>query len=116
MATYISFYTAVRIICDESGVDMEALQQVWRTSQQLRGIRIAAVRCMQPGACAWNVWSEMTTQLLFVLCLIDRCAVLFATATALQGMPDLHAGSPYPIGTAFVTEGVVHPCLIGGNV
>ena len=32
------------------------------------------------------------------------------------GLPDLHAGSGHPVGAAFVTEGVFHPRLVGGDI
>ena len=32
------------------------------------------------------------------------------------GMPDLHPGTKSPIGAAFVSEGYVHPPLIGGDI
>jgi release factor H-coupled RctB family protein len=32
------------------------------------------------------------------------------------GFPDLHPGQGTPVGTAFVTEGVIHPHLIGGDI
>ena len=46
---------------------------------------------------------------------------LHATATLngmvqAVGMPDLHPGTKSPIGAAFVSEGYVHPPLIGGDI
>src|SRR5438552_7356800 len=32
------------------------------------------------------------------------------------GFPDLHPGKGAPIGAAFVTEGVIYPHLIGGDI
>lgn len=32
------------------------------------------------------------------------------------GMPDLHPGKTYPIGAAFVSEGIIYPALIGGDI
>jgi release factor H-coupled RctB family protein len=32
------------------------------------------------------------------------------------GLPDLHPGKGTPVGAAFVSEGVIHPSLIGGDV
>lgn len=32
------------------------------------------------------------------------------------GMPDLHPGTKSPVGAAFITEGYVHPLLIGGDI
>jgi release factor H-coupled RctB family protein len=32
------------------------------------------------------------------------------------GFPDLHPGKGTPVGAAFVTEGIIYPCLIGGDV
>src|SRR6266496_4230146 len=32
------------------------------------------------------------------------------------GFPDLHAGRGSPVGAAFVTEGVIYPHLIGGDI
>ena len=32
------------------------------------------------------------------------------------GLPDLHPGKGTPVGAAFVSEGVIHPHLIGGDV
>lgn len=32
------------------------------------------------------------------------------------GMPDLHPGLKFPVGAAFVTEGWLHPPLIGGDI
>jgi len=32
------------------------------------------------------------------------------------GFPDLHPGKGSPVGAAFVTEGFIHPCLIGGDI
>jgi release factor H-coupled RctB family protein len=32
------------------------------------------------------------------------------------GFPDLHPGKGSPVGAAFVTEGVIHPHLIGGDI
>jgi release factor H-coupled RctB family protein len=32
------------------------------------------------------------------------------------GFPDLHPGKGGPVGAAFVTEGVIHPYLIGGDI
>jgi release factor H-coupled RctB family protein len=32
------------------------------------------------------------------------------------GFPDLHPGKGSPVGVAFVTEGVIHPHLIGGDI
>src|SRR6187399_3005022 len=32
------------------------------------------------------------------------------------GFPDLHPGKGSPVGAAFVTEGVVYPHLIGGDI
>src|SRR5260370_42631013 len=32
------------------------------------------------------------------------------------GFPDLHPGKGSPVGAAFVTEGVIYPPLIGGDV
>ena len=32
------------------------------------------------------------------------------------GYPDLHLGKGSPVGAAFVTEGVIHPHLIGGDI
>jgi release factor H-coupled RctB family protein len=46
---------------------------------------------------------------------------LYATA-ALDGMrlaagfPDLHPGKGSPVGAAFVTEGLIYPYLIGGDI
>jgi len=46
---------------------------------------------------------------------------LYATAK-LEGMrlaigfPDLHPGKVNPVGAAFVTEGVIYPCLIGSDI
>ncbi|KAB2575057.1 tRNA-splicing ligase RtcB [Lasiodiplodia theobromae] len=47
---------------------------------------------------------------------------LRATAQALPGIvhavgqPDLHPGTKYPIGAAFVSRGWIHPPLIGGDI
>ena len=46
---------------------------------------------------------------------------LYATAKldAVQlavGFPDLHPGNGTPVGAAFVTEGVIYPHLIGGDI
>lgn len=47
---------------------------------------------------------------------------LRATAEALPGIvhavgqPDLHPGTKYPIGAAFVSRGWIHPPLIGGDI
>jgi len=32
------------------------------------------------------------------------------------GLPDLHPGKGTPVGATFATEGVIYPCLIGGDV
>src|SRR3974390_2693069 len=32
------------------------------------------------------------------------------------GFPDLHPGKGAPVGAAFVTEGVIYPHLIGGDI
>jgi release factor H-coupled RctB family protein len=32
------------------------------------------------------------------------------------GFPDLHPGKGSPVGAAFVTEGLIYPCLIGGDI
>src|SRR5215470_7958638 len=32
------------------------------------------------------------------------------------GFPDLHPGKGSPVGTAFVTEGLIYPHLIGGDI
>ena len=32
------------------------------------------------------------------------------------GFPDLHPGKGSPVGAAFVTEGVIYPHLIGGDI
>ena len=32
------------------------------------------------------------------------------------GFPDLHPGKGGPVGAAFVAEGMIHPCLIGGDI
>jgi len=32
------------------------------------------------------------------------------------GFPDLHPGKGSAVGTAFVTEGLIYPCLIGGDI
>ena len=32
------------------------------------------------------------------------------------GFPDLHPGKARPVGAAFVTEGVIYPHLIGGDI
>src|SRR5580765_6604673 len=32
------------------------------------------------------------------------------------GFPDLHSGKVGPVGAAFVTEGVIYPYLIGGDI
>src|SRR5206468_10538831 len=32
------------------------------------------------------------------------------------GFPDLHAGRGTPVGAAFVTDGVIYPHLIGGDI
>src|SRR5262249_8344050 len=32
------------------------------------------------------------------------------------GFPDLHAGKGSPVGAAFVTEDLIYPCLIGGDI
>ncbi len=32
------------------------------------------------------------------------------------GFPDLHPGRAGPVGAAFVTEGVIYPCLVGGDI
>src|SRR3954463_1449921 len=32
------------------------------------------------------------------------------------GFPDLHAGKGTPVGAVFVTEGVIYPHLIGGDI
>src|SRR5262249_34693606 len=32
------------------------------------------------------------------------------------GFPDLHPGKGSPVGTAFVTEGLIYPYLIGGDI
>jgi len=54
---------------------------------------------------------------------VDSVAMtqLHATATLpgmLQavGMPDLHPGTKSPVGAAFVTQGYIHPPLIGGDI
>ena len=36
--------------------------------------------------------------------------------TKVVGMPDLHPGTKSPVGAAFVSEGVVYPALIGGDI
>ncbi|HEY0457225.1 MAG TPA: RtcB family protein, partial [Verrucomicrobiae bacterium] len=46
---------------------------------------------------------------------------LFAAAklegmTLAIGYPDLHPGKGSPVGAAFVSEGVIHPFLIGGDI
>ena len=54
---------------------------------------------------------------------VDPIAItqLHATATLpgmiqAVGMPDLHPGTKSPVGAAFVSEGYVHPPLIGGDI
>src|SRR5437762_11142920 len=37
-------------------------------------------------------------------------------STARFGFPDLHPGKGAPVGAAFVTEGVIFPHLIGGDI
>src|SRR5216110_542950 len=32
------------------------------------------------------------------------------------GFPDLHPGKGGPVGAAFVAEGFIYPCLIGGDI
>lgn len=32
------------------------------------------------------------------------------------GFPDLHGGKGTPVGAAYVTDGVIHPCLIGDDI
>lgn len=32
------------------------------------------------------------------------------------GMPDLHAGGKFPVGAVFISTGVIHPALIGGDI
>src|SRR5262245_6236861 len=32
------------------------------------------------------------------------------------GVPDLHPGKGSAVGAAFVTEGLIYPCLIGGDI
>ena len=55
-----------------------------------------------------NVEEEAKKQLKVTACLegMKHCI----------GMPDLHAGKQFPIGAAFLTEGMVYPSLIGGDI
>jgi release factor H-coupled RctB family protein len=54
---------------------------------------------------------------------VDPVSVTQLKATAgmrgmirVVGMPDLHPGLKFPVGAAFVTEGWIHPPLIGGDI
>lgn len=35
---------------------------------------------------------------------------------AAVGMPDLHPGKGHPIGAAFITQGIIHPYLVGNDI
>lgn len=46
---------------------------------------------------------------------LNRTAQLDGMIDAV-GMPDLHPGKGYPIGAAFLTEGIIYPYLIGNDI
>ncbi|KAI5838298.1 tRNA-splicing ligase [Morchella snyderi] len=46
---------------------------------------------------------------------LNECAKLPGIISAV-GLPDLHPGTRFPIGCTFVSEGYIHPPLIGGDI
>lgn len=46
---------------------------------------------------------------------LEACARLPGMIAAV-GLPDLHPGTKFPIGCTFVSEGYIHPPLIGGDI
>ena len=68
--------------------------------------------------------SELRVSVLAVKSWLEEEAVkqLRAVANSLPrvlvavGMPDLHPGQGFPVGTAFASEGVIFPMLIGGDI
>eukprot|EP00743_Colponemidia_sp_Colp-15_P008469 GILK01009208.1.p1 GENE.GILK01009208.1~~GILK01009208.1.p1 ORF type:complete len:677 (+),score=111.64 GILK01009208.1:19-2049(+) len=69
----VSGSCSIRVLCQESFVETEAVQQLNRCAE-LPGVRVAV------------------------------------------GMPDLHPGKGYPIGSAIGSEGFIYPYLIGGDI
>ena len=46
---------------------------------------------------------------------LERTAALPGMRLAV-GLPDLHAGKGHPIGAAFLSQGVIHPRLVGNDI
>lgn len=46
---------------------------------------------------------------------LESCAKLPGMISAV-GLPDLHPGTKFPIGCTFVSDGYIHPPLIGGDI
>jgi hypothetical protein len=47
---------------------------------------------------------------------LERCAKTLKGVRYAIGMPDLHPGKGFPVGTAFATEGIIYPHLIGSDI
>ena len=67
---------------------------------------------------------DCSIEILAEAALVDSLSItqLETTARALPGMihavaqPDLHPGTKFPIGAVFVSQGWIHPPLIGGDI
>ncbi|KAL0478344.1 hypothetical protein AKO1_008572 [Acrasis kona] len=47
---------------------------------------------------------------------LERCAKTLKGVKYAIGMPDLHPGKGFPVGTAFATERIIYPHLIGSDI
>lgn len=47
---------------------------------------------------------------------LEKCATTLPNIRLAVGMPDLHPGKGFPIGTAFASEGIIYPHLIGSDI